>query len=83
MYTRLNEEMERTPCNVKILLCLTSMSTLLLVIMFTAFVASLSDMSTLLTDGAKTLQDFQRLMPDVEDSLQLLQRICHKNPKLC
>jgi len=83
MYTRLNEEIERTPCNVKVLLCLTSVSTLLLVIIFTAFLVSLSDMNTLLTDGAKTLQDFQRLMPDAKESLQLLHRICKRNPKLC
>ena len=83
MYNQLNEEIERTPCTVKTLLVLSFVSTLLLVILFTAALVSLSDFGTLLTDGAQTLQDMQRILPDAERSLRILEKLCAKQPSLC
>lgn len=83
MYTRINDEIERTPWTVKTLLCMTTTSTLLLLIIFTAFLVSLSDLNTLMTDGSDTLQDMKRLIPEADKSLAILQKLCSKNPKLC
>ncbi len=83
MYRQLNEEINTTPVIVKAILCLTCITTLMLIIMFAAFLASLSDLGTLMTDGTKTLQDLQRLIPDVEQSLVIMKHICKNDPKLC
>lgn len=83
MYTRMNEEIERTPWTVKALLCSSAVSTLLLIIMFTAFLVSLSDLGTLLTDGSDTLQDMKLLVPEARKSLALLEKLCHKHPNMC
>lgn len=83
MYRQLNEEINTTPMVVKAILCLSCINTLMLIIMFTAFLTSLSDLGTLMTDGTKTLQDLQRLIPDAEQSLVIMKNICKHNPKLC
>lgn len=83
MYRQLNEEINATPVMVKAILCLSCLSTLMLVIIFTAFLASFSDLGALMSDGTKTLQDLQRLIPDAEQSLTIMKNICKHNPKLC
>lgn len=83
MYRQLNEEINTTPDIVKVILCLSCSTSLMLVIMFVAFLASLSDLGTLMNDGTKTLQDLQRLIPDVEQSLTIMKHICQNDPNLC
>ena len=79
----MNEEINTTPVIVKVILCLSCLTSIMLVIMFVAFLASLSDLGTLMNDGTKTLQDLQRLIPDVEQSLTIMKHICKNDPKLC
>jgi hypothetical protein len=83
MYRQLNEEINTTPVTVNAILCLSCLSTLMLIIIFVAFLASLSDLGALMTDGTKTLQDLQRLLPDAEQSLAIMKNICKNDPKLC
>ena len=83
MYTQLNEEMNKTPLTVKILLGLAILTTGILLILFIVFMISFSDLGTLINDGTKTLTDLQEIMPEIKHSLQLIQNICKKNKNFC
>jgi len=90
MYRQLNEEMERTPLPIKVLLCLGSVSTCILVIVFVTTLVYLSDVNTLIRDGAQTIRDLNIILPDVQEiipqvksSVTLLEKICSKNKNLC
>lgn len=83
MYRQINDEIDRVPWTVKSLLCLGCTSTIILTIIFCVVLVFIGDISTLITDASTTLKDTKRIMPDIENSLQILKNMCKKNPRMC
>lgn len=90
MYSQLSEEIEKTPASVKALLCMAATTTILILIMFIMMIVYLSDLNTLIHDGAQTIRDLnvilpdiQQIIPQVKNSVVILKKICNKNTDLC
>jgi len=83
MYRQMNEEIERVPWTVKTLLCLSFVSTLLLIVMLCMLFAFVANFRTLLVDASATLGDMKRVLPDVQHSIHILNKLCNHNPDMC